>query len=267
MIKIENVRVFNFEGALRGMRNPKESHHLSDSIFSFTNTIINDERDQVNCAYESTFIGPKDMKLAQTLIAAGTDHSKFMRQIFISMDITAPLYWWKEADTYKVGTVANSESTMHKLAETPITRERFSYDEINDIIELIDGTNLGAAFNDYINTLELLRKAFVSTKEKKYWRALIQMLPDSWMQKRTITFSYQTARAMYFSRDNHKLEEWAFLRKIFETLPYGKEFICYKGKTKEEKQIEQILEILNIDSENKSFALIMEEIKEKYGTE
>jgi hypothetical protein len=211
MIIIDKIEAFNFEGAFRGMRNPLESWEDSDSDFK-----------------EGPFpvLGPKDLRLAQKLINAGSDHSKFMRQILVSMDIDAPLYWWKEADTYKVATVANSCSTMHTIARVPITLDLFSFDkETQDLFE-------GGDFNDlliFIDTLETLRVSYLETGDKKYWRALIQMLPSGWNQKRTWTGNYSTARNIVFARDNHKLTEWhTFLDKIKE-LPYAEELI-FLGK-------------------------------------
>lgn len=211
MIKVENIKVFNFEGAFRGLRNPLESWDRSDSQFDMDSLV---------------FIGPKDILLAQRMINGGTDESKFMRQIFISMDITAPLAWWKEADTYKVSTVANSCSTMHKLSSTPIKKELFSFEGCEKVApEIIDFV---------VEKCEYLRQKFIDTKDKDYWRALIEFLPNGWNQKRTYTFNYQTARAMYFARRNHKLEEWREFCKILESLPYGKELICYEKEKKNE---------------------------------
>jgi hypothetical protein len=252
MIKVENIKVFNFEGAFRGLRNPLESWDRSDSVYF---PITGDESDfyslddfladvyQDEVEYEGlmpyylkegfndssdvvNLIGPKDLKLAQRMIGAGTDESKFMRQIFISMDITAPLFWWKEYDTYKVATVANSCSTMHKLASTPITKELFSFEGCEAICpQVIDYV---------IETAEWLRQEYNRTKDKKYWRALIEFLPNGWNQKRTVTLNYQNARAMYFARRYHKVDEWRELCEIFKKLPYGEELICYEKEKKNE---------------------------------
>ena len=239
MLIVEKVQVFNFEGAMRGLRNPKNSWHLSDSNFDqhvcvLPDASIEDIEDCDNCPLFNgwgedctPYIGPKDMKLAQTMIGAGTDESKFLRQIFISMDITAPLYWWKEFDTYKVGTVANSCSTMHKLDAYPITREMFSWDNEDEMDK-----EFWETVDRIIAECERLRLKFKETGSKSYWRALVQLLPESWMQKRTVTLNYQVARAMHFARKSHKLTEWHTLCKAFENLPYGKEFITYeKPKT------------------------------------
>lgn len=218
MIKIENIEVFNFEGAFRGLRNPMNSWNKSDSyIDALTNKYI---------------VGENDLKLAQRMIGAGTDESKFMRQIFVSMDITAPLYWWKEADTYKIATVANSCSTMHKITSDEITEENYSFDPepdkpltdlpTNDYVRILDIKNRTVA------DVEWLRKKYNETKDKRYWRLLIQINPDGWLQKRTWTGNYQNLRNMYFARKNHKLIEWRQFCQIIEQLPYSKELICYK---------------------------------------
>lgn len=218
MIKIENIEVFNFEGAFRGLRNPMNSWNKSDSyIDALTNKYI---------------VGENDLKLAQRMIGAGTDESKFMRQIFVSMDITAPLYWWKEADTYKIATVSNSCSTMHKITSSEITEENYSFDSepdkpltdlpTNDYVRILDIKNRAVA------DVEWLRKKYNETKDKRYWRLLIQINPDGWLQKRTWTGNYQNLRNMYFARKNHKLIEWIQFCQIIEQLPYSKELICYK---------------------------------------
>ena len=218
MIKIENIEVFNFEGAFRGLRNPMNSWNKSDSyIDALTNKYT---------------VGENDLKLAQRMIGAGTDESKFMRQIFVSMDITAPLYWWKEADTYKIATVSNSCSTMHKITSSEITEENYSFDPepdkpltdlpTDDYVRILDIKNRAVA------DVEWLRKKYNETKDKRYWRLLIQINPDGWLQKRTWTGNYQNLRNMYFARKNHKLIEWIQFCQIIEQLPYSKELICYK---------------------------------------
>ena len=214
----ENTEVFNFDGALRGMRNPKESWNKSDSEWE---THINYNKDEV---YTKFSIGKNDLKLAQTLIRAGSEHRKFMRQIFVSVDITAPLYWWKEFDTYKVATVSNSCSTMHKLADTPITLDCF---EMGDFTPLIDNFKIDLSWQTIVTYLEQLRQRYNETKDKRYWRELIRLLPESWLQKRTITMNYENILNMYRQRKNHKLTEWS---KSFcdwvKTLPYAEELIC-----------------------------------------
>ena len=219
-IEISNVKVFNFEGAFRGLRNPMNSWARSDSY-----TKLVDGREEFH-------LGEADRKLAQRLIRAGADHSKFLRQIFVSMDINAPIYWWKEMDTYKVATVANSCSTMHKLAATPITRDCFSFDEeletLEGIKQYIDEEGGYLTFSEtIIRNCEQLRRLYIKTKDKRYWRALIQLLPQGWMQKRTWTGNYQNLRNMYFSRQHHKLKEWSIFLKVIESLPYAKELITH----------------------------------------
>ena len=214
-MKFENTSVFNFDGALRGMRNPMESWDKSDSYQS-TNALL---------LYTPFIIGKEDMKLAQKLIKAGSEHRKFMRQIFVCVDITAPLYWWKEFDTYKVGTVANSTSTMHKLASTPITKECFEMDDYETELRKI---NLPLIWSGLIFNLETLRKLYNETKDKRYWKELIRLLPESWLQKRTVTMDYENLLAMCSKgqRRFHKLTEWS---KAFidwaRTLPYAQELI------------------------------------------
>lgn len=216
MIEISNIEVFNFEGAFRGMRNPLNSWKKSDSDF------------------KNDIIGVKDLRLAQNLITAGTDHSKFMRQIMVSMDIKAPLYWWKEMSTYKIATVANSTSTMHKLASTEITEDCFSLDEGNDVLVVSDNCCVREVVKDMVDVLENLRQRYNKTGSQSYWRALIQLLPESWLQTRTWTANYAVLRNIYFSRKNHKLNEWHTFCQMIENLPYGKELICYTKESKNE---------------------------------
>jgi hypothetical protein len=239
MINIDKVEVFNFEGAFRGLRNPLESWAKSDIwVHTYQNALhpmssFKPEEHQVMhyMGYDAvcTTIGERDLGLAQRMIGAGTDESKFMRQIFVSMDIEAPLYWWKEMDTYKVATVANSCSTMHKLETTPITLDCFSFD--NDIPE---GDEWFYVRDEMITHCERLRKYYLETKDKRYWRALVQLLPEAWNQKRTWTGNYQNLRGIYFARKNHKLVEWHKFCRMIESLPYGKELICYQKETNNE---------------------------------
>ena len=197
------------------------------------------KRDTETGAIQYAYIGPNDMDLAQRMIKAGDDEGKFMRMIHIQMDITAPLYWWKEADTYKVGTVANSCSTMHKIAAKEFTLEDFSHEHLFDDYSLEDQLTYGCSDtedDDFCYTskdaLQIIcdilnhhRFMYLETKDKRYWWQMIQLLPSSYNQKRTVDFNYQTARHMYFARRNHKLDEWhTFTDKLLE-LPYGKELI------------------------------------------
>ena len=218
-MKFEDTSVYNIYNAILGARNPKNSWNKSDSIFKGYNGKI-----------ENTVIGKNDLKLLQSLIKAGSEHRKFMRQIGVSVIITAPLYWWKEFDTYKVGTVSNSCSTMHKLADTPITIDCFEMDDFEDL-----NTEQGLEslkeiqWSSLINWLEDLRRTYNETKDKRYWKELIRLLPESWLQKRTITMNYENILNMYNQRcvHLHKLTEWSITFKAWvESLPYAKELLC-----------------------------------------
>lgn len=235
-MKFEHTEVFNFEGALRGMRNPMESWDKSDSGMEY--------EEHFGYSISKYTIGAKDLALAQTLIKAGSEHRKFMRQILVSVDITAPLYWWKEFDTYKVGTVANSTSTMHKLASTPITMDCF---EMDDYLPVIEDDELAYAYSadvywrNTIKHLEDLRELYVRSKDIRLWKELIRELPDSWLQKRTVTFDYENLLAICSKgqRRFHKLTEWS---KAFidwaRTLPYAQELIIideYERKKEDKK--------------------------------
>lgn len=233
-MKFDKTEVFNLKGALRGMRNPLESWDKSDSYNC-------DDTDCDNCKYNFEddcydrhpyVIGDNDLKLAQKLILAGSEHAKFTRQIFVSVDITAPLYLWKEMDTYKVGTTANSTSTMHKLATTPITLDCFEFDCVTEVFGDNGSESYGKPIKDIIcNLLENYRKEYLRTNDKKVWRALIQLLPSSWLQTRTTTMTYANLRNMYFQRKSHKLTEWSVdFCKWIETLPYAKELIMLEVK-------------------------------------
>lgn len=288
MITITEKDVMNFKGAFRGLRNPLESHFKSDSIGdiayfdekhemmaevaeSYTDALV-ERTDVTVCAerdkrldwfmdnsdlesgsnndYSSFFLlGLNDLILAQRMISGGKDESKFMRQIFVSMDIDAPLYFWKEMDQYRIGCTTNSESTMHKLATTPITRECFSFDNaFNDLpINKIDqsgvtkyGKDMGYVdhwhFEDGIDAIithcEELRQEYLRTKDKAYWRAMIQLLPASWNQKRTWSANYAVLRNIYFARKSHKLQEWRDFCDMILTLPYAHELIAYEKEVK-----------------------------------
>ena len=265
-MKFENIRVHNFENAMRGMRNPKESWNLSDSYYGFE---YNDAENIFQRTHgqdyeilhvdgeiaEFASIGPNDMKLAQTLIRGGSEHRKFMREIVVSVDITAPLYWWKEADTYKVGTVANSTSTMHKIQSKSISVNLFETDDYNPHLLLMDNSSVGENVNCFIEVLEQLRKLYLKyNKESKnenhpeedrknyaklakmYWKELIRWTPEAWMQTRTMTMTYENLLAMCSrgQRRFHKLTEWSgdgedFIHESFikfaRSLPYAQEFI------------------------------------------
>lgn len=214
-MKFEKTDVWGFEHAIRGTRNPLESWKKSDSF--------------IKSPFNDYIIGSNDLELMQKLIKAGSEHRKFMRQILVSVDITAPLYWWKEADTYKVGTVSNSTSTMHKLASTPITMDCFEMDDFSEInIESEDFSfPITSTWKSIIDDLESLRQKYNETKDKRYWKELIRLLPESWLQKRTITMNYENILNMYWQRKNHKLTEWSesFCDWV-RTLPYAEELIC-----------------------------------------
>ena len=205
MIKVERISVMNFENAIRGARNPMNSWAKSDSVFH---------------ADGSFTLGENDLSLARRLATAGSDHRKFLRQIFVSMDITAPLYWWKEFDTYKVATVANSTSTMHKIHATPFTRDDFSHDRLSE--------DALAQLDLLISYLEKERLAFVETKERSHWHNMIQLLPSSYNQLRTVTMNYETLINIYYARRGHKLAEWHTLCDAILSLPYARELILVR---------------------------------------
>ena len=208
MIKFEYTEVFNFEGAIRGMRNPLNSWDKSDTYPEY------DEYPWIT----GPCIGPNDLALMKKLIKAGSDHRKFMRQIFVSVDITAPLYWWKEFDTYKVATVSNSCSTMHKIHSEPITPHCFSIEHLS--------TGEYLRFADYVRFLEDIRLSYLDTNNKNDWYMLIQLLPSSYNQRRTITLNYETLYNIYGSRRNHKLDEWSIgFMDWIKSLPYAEELI------------------------------------------
>ena len=289
-MRFENTNVYNFEGSLRGMRNPINSWDKSDSFFGITDMYMEDSLTDVCDAwideenierrergaeeyshdmeryeeyydilgkyedwlmkegilnkndtcnvYNVAFLGPNDLNLAQKLILAGPEHAKFLRQIFVSVDITAPLYWWKEFDTYKVGTVANSTSTMHKLSTQPITKEMFDFIDNSDDLIVSQGKSICGeweyVFSDYIDDIvdmcENLRLKFKETGDAAYWKALIQILPNAYLQTRTVTMSYANLRNIYFQRQHHKLTEWNDFCNWIKTLPYNKELITIGEK-------------------------------------
>ena len=279
-MKFENTNVSNFEGAFRGMRNPKNSWDKSDSFFGLINTdyteadqeiafnwinkyhsevldeynyilpkgydildeyitkLINNgllKTDFDHSVAEVAFIGPNDMKLAQTLIKAGPEHRKFLRQIFVSVDITAPMYFFSEFDTYKVATVANSTSKMHKLTSKPITLDCFEIDDLNSELEYYQGNTIEMLSDVIIEQLEFLRQRYIETKDKRYWKELVRWLPEGWLQTRTWTANYETVRAMCSpgQRRNHKLNEWSGIDdnsketfiKFARQLPYAQYLI------------------------------------------
>ncbi len=205
MLKVEKVSVMNMENAIRGARNPLNSWARMDSHYDEKGNFI---------------LGENDLSLASRLAKAGSDHRKFLRQIFVSMDITAPLYWWKEFDTYKVGTVANSTSTMHKIQAKAFERDDFSHDRMNE--ECL------AVLDSVIAYLEGERVRFNETKDKEPWHNMIQLLPSSYNQMRTVSMNYEVLINIYYARRSHKLAEWHTLCEAIEGLPYAKELILVK---------------------------------------
>lgn len=286
-MKIINLEVFNFKGAFRGMRNPMNSWDKSDSIFEMLDADDADDfysevaynwaeqegkadnqeviekymdwlnnvghlrwADYTSYIQDIALLGPKDLQLAQKLIRAGGEHRKFLRQIIVSFDLTAPLYFWKEFDTYKIGTIANSTSTMHKLASTPITLDCFEIDDYEPDLVYLEGVDdrgdhpfdYKLCISDMVNTtgfntydeptiiqfLEELRLKFLETHDKRYWKELIRWLPESWLQTRTITMNYENILNIIHQRHNHKLSEWRWLVKQFKKqLPYAYELLFF----------------------------------------
>ena len=242
MIKLEKTDVFGWEAAIRGLRNPMNSWDMSDSHYGCEEqhcdecTFLNSCRvDYPHCYYS---IGVNDLKLMRCLSRAGDDHGKFLRMINVTVDITAPLYWWKEFDTYKVGTVANSCSTMHKIADKEFTIDDFSHEHlfVNEeypLTEVTDDHGVTAemqissvgVLNVLIGFLNHYRKEFIKTKNKLYWWQMIQLLPSSYNQKRTVQLNYQVLKSMYFARMTHKLDEWRQFCKWCESLPYFREVV------------------------------------------
>ena len=228
MIKLEHTEVFGWEAAIRGMRNPMNSWDKSDSYYD----MVEDPAPINPDDWVEIVLGTNDLKLMKNLSKAGNDHGKFLRMINVTVDITAPLYWWKEFDTYKVGTVANSCSTMHKIHDKPFTIDDFSYEHL---VLTRDGwvtDNSGNKWCDPLTTLETVknllnacRDMYLNTKDKTWWWQMIQLLPSSYNQKRTVQMNYQVLKAMYHARKNHKLDEWHDFCAWCESLPYFSE-IC-----------------------------------------
>lgn len=202
MIKLERTSVMNMENAIRGARNPMNSWARSDSFYDDQGRYV---------------LGPNDLDLARRLRRAGSDHRKYLRQVFVSVDITAPMYWWKEYDTYKVATVANSTSTMHKIASKPFDIDDFSHDHMTPSTEKFMG--------EIVSELEAIRLRYLETKDKKDWYDMIQLLPSSYHQMRTCSFNYETLINIYYARKDHKLDEWHVFCDWIATLPYAQELI------------------------------------------
>lgn len=205
MLTLENTSVMNFENAIRGARNPLNSWARMDSHTEADGTFV---------------FGPNDLDLAMRLARAGSDHRKYLRMVFVSVDVTAPIYWWKEYDTYKVATVANSTSTMHKIHSKPFSIDDFSCDHMTDNTKKFMGT--------VINELEAIRLRFRETKSKEDWYDMIQLLPSSYNQMRTCTLNYETLINIYRARKNHKLAEWHTFCDWIETLPYAEQLITFE---------------------------------------
>ena len=278
MLKVKNIEVYNFEQALRGMRHPLESYDTSDSKFgkhalneqyikdldavaesyrywqvkfnnfSTPNYAILDALEDNNKLYDTNeqchdyvFIGSCDLALAQRLISGGSEHRKFMRQILVSMEITAPLYWWKEFDTYKVGTTANSTSTMHTLHKSEMNFNNFSFDTICP-----EGEDKQMWVCDLVTIMvicEKYRKLYMETGDKAYWRRLIQILPEGFNQTRTVTLNYENLLNIVKQRKGHKLTEWHQLIDVIKTLPYANDLIFFeKGENNDYGFIQQTRE-------------------------
>ena len=224
MLKIENTEVMGWEHAIRGMRNPKNSWEKSDSVF--TEHELEDWPHNMVRTFDE--LGPNDHSLMMTLRNAGTDHRKFMRMITVYLDITAPLYWWKEFDTYKVGTVANSCSTMHKIAAKRFEREDFSIEHL----ENCDEQHWMVCMDNIISALNVAREKYLETNDKKYWWQMIQLLPTSYNQKRTVMLNYEVLANIYKSRKDHKLDCWHIFCDWIKSLPYSE---LITGQSIEEK--------------------------------
>ena len=208
MLKVERISVCNMENAIRGARNPMNSWARMDSYYNEKGEFI---------------LGENDLALASKLAVAGSDHRKFLRQIIVSMDITAPLYWWKEFDTYKVGTVANSTSTMHKIQAKEFSRDDFSCDRMTD--------DALAVLDSVINYLEGERVKFNETKNREHWHNMIQLLPSSFNQMRTVSMNYEVLINIYYARKSHKLAEWHVLCDAIKSLPYAENLILVKKES------------------------------------
>lgn len=229
MLKIENVETYGWAAAIRGMRNPKnswdrmDSHPCLEADWSGDCAMVmNDDEPAKDCDPDKYHfcVGENDFKLMQTLAAAGQDHGKFLRMITVTLDIAAPLYWWKEFDTYKVGTVANSCSTMHKIHAKEFDVNDFSHEHVEELT----GDDYNMSYDFLLRTVDILnyyRKKFLETNDKKYWWQLIQLLPSSFNQRRTVQLNYAVLKNIYHARKDHKLDEWHTLCDWIESLPYS----------------------------------------------
>lgn len=220
MLKIENAETFGWEAAIRGMRNPKNSWNKSDSRWS--------SPDENGTNAPMFIVGENDLKLASALANSGADDGKFLRMIHVQLDVTAPLYWHKEADQYKVGTVTDSCSTMHKIHAKEFDVNDFSHEHVEELT----GDDYNMSYDFLLRTVDILnyyRKKFLETGDKVYWWQLIQLLPSSYNQRRTWDLNYAVLRNIYHARRNHKLDCWVQFCQFIETLPYAKELICSVG--------------------------------------
>ena len=228
MLKVENVEVIGWEHAIRGMRNPKNSWEKSDSgrchkdLVRDCVTCVHHNSGYAACAAGGFDVGQNDFDLMTRLRNAGTDHRKFMRMITVYLDITAPLYWWKEFDTYKVGTVANSCSTMHKIAAKEFTLDDFSHEHLSDFSSHPENVQDPLTIlSSTIKTLNSCRECYIKEKDNFFWWQMIQLLPSSYNQKRTVMLNYEVLANIYKSRRHHKLDEWHTLCDRIESLPYS----------------------------------------------
>ena len=268
-MKFERTWTGGWDNAFYGLRHPYKSYKHSDSIFGLIEPYGDEdlsvttkwlEKDypeleegsdewvdksiersdwmlkngtiqfnEDNYIIEYAFLGPADLDLAQRMIKAGTPNDKFLRQIFVSVDITGPLYWWKELDTYKIGTTANSTSTMHKLASTPITLDCFEIDDYESRLQLIDPIHLGVRISEFISDLEQLRQKYLETNDIRYWKELIRWLPESWLQTRMWSANYSVLRNIIHWRKGHKLSEWSQFIDWASKLPYANELLLFEN--------------------------------------
>ena len=281
MLKIEKTEVVGWEAAIRGMRNPMNSWDKSDSGFGcdcsdqhFCSVCEDGHTKACPICFTQYKLGPNDLNLIMDLRAAGIDHRKFMRMLIVSADITAPLYWWKEYDTYKVGTVANSCSTMHKIAAKKFELDDFSTEHILSLSDnefefpIICGvamTSMGV-FSYILDTLNFYRKKYLETKDKTYWWQMIQLLPSSYNQKRTVMLNYEVLANMYKSRRHHKLDEWHTFCDWIKTLPYselitgGADYLNKKLTIPKSDEIiaDTLRKLQSSDSPDKSKVILME---------
>lgn len=234
MIKVENVNIWGFEHAIRGMRNPMNSWDKHDSYMCDINhcggRCCHEAIEEKDCNQPDGYhIGKNDLNLMRRLYNAGTEHRKYLRQIFVSMDIVAPLYWWKEFDQYKIGVVTNSCSTMHKIAAKEFELNDFSHEHLGHSDALNVEDSVFMQFKMIIHVLNKAREEYLKTKDKKYWWQMIQLLPSSYNQRRTVTMNYENVMSMIHQRTGHKLDEWNQLVDIFNEFPYIKEIMETKN--------------------------------------